>query len=244
MTNCKLGQMKNSILYLCGLCLLCVLCVACKDDESYADQKKKERKAIEAFLARDPLILIGPEGDTLLHTAKINPISQEQFEAQDSMTDVSKNEYVLFKQTGIYMQIVRKGPGEKLKHGESKRVICRYYEYSILGDSLFSTDRTSYWVSNPEILDVSNNSGTISASFNTSVNGGGAMSIIYGSTSNSTAVPTGWIVPMSYINIGRQTGEDGIALVRVLVPHSQGTATATNNVAPFFYEISYQEMRD
>lgn len=236
--------MKISIRILCLLSLLGVLCVSCKDDESYADQKKKERKAIEAFLERDPLILVGPEGDTLLHTAKINPISQEQFEAQDSMTDVSKNEYVLFKNTGVYMQIVRKGVGEKIKHGETKRVLCRYFEYSIMGDSLHSTDRTSYWVSNPEILDVSNNSGTISASFNTSVNGGGAMYVIYGSSANSTAVPAGWIVPMSYINLGRQKDDEGIALVRVLVPHSQGTATATNSVTPYFYEISYQEMRD
>ena len=71
------------------------------------------------------------------------------------------------------------------------------------------------------------------------------MTVIYGSTSNSTAVPTGWIVPMSYINLGRQKDwDEGIALVRVLVPHSQGTAAATNSVLPYFYEISYQEMRD
>ena len=229
--------------YLCALCILGVLCVSCKDDESYADQKKKERKAIAAFLERDPLILLDAEGDTLLHTGKINPISQEQFEAQDSMTDVSKNEYVLFKQTGIYMQIVRKGPGEKLKHGENKQIICRYYEYSIMGDSLHSTDRTSYWAPSPEILNVSNNSGTISASFDSDANG--AMNVIYGTTSKSTTVPTGWIVPMSYINLGRQKSDDeGIALVRVIVPHSQGTAAATSSVLPYFYEISYQEKRN
>ena len=70
------------------------------------------------------------------------------------------------------------------------------------------------------------------------------MTVIYGSTTNSTAVPKGWIVPLSYVNIGRQNDEEGIALVRLIVPHSEGTAAATSNVAPFFYEISYQQMRD
>ena len=230
---------------LCGLCILCVLCAACKDDETYADQKKKETKAINAFLKRDPLILLGADEDTLLNTPAITVISQEQFEAQDSMTDVSKNEYVLFKNTGVYMQIVRKGVGEKLKSGDSKRVICRYWEYNILGDSLQSSSKTPYWMTNPDIMDVSNNSGTISASFNIDNTQGGPMYLLYGvSNNNSKAVPTGWIVPLSYVNIGRQMGEEGIALVRMILPHSQGTPTATNNVTPFFYEISYQETRD
>lgn len=233
-------KMKKNILLLCALCLFCG---ACKDDESYADQKKKERKAIAAFLARDPLVLLDPNGDTILNIPKINPISQQKFEAQDSMTDVSKNEFVLFGQTGIYMQIVRKGVGEKLKHGDAKRIICRYREYSILGDSLCTTDRTDYWATSPEILDVSNNWGTITASFYGGSNPG-AMTVVYGSTTNSTAVPKGWIVPLSYVNIGRQNDEEGVALVRLIVPHSEGTAAATSNVAPFFYEISYQEMRD
>ena len=229
---------------LCALCILSVLTVACKDDETYAEQKEKERKAVSAFIERDPLVLMGPDDEILLNTRKMNIISQEQFEAQDSMTDVSQNQYVLFGNTGIYMQIVRKGGGHKLRHGETKRVICRYWEYNIMGDSLQTTNNTFYWATNPDILDVSNNSGTISASFNTSINGGGAMFLTYGvSNGNSTAVPTGWVVPLSYINLGRQTSE-GIALVRMIVPHSSGTADATNNVYPCFYEISYEEMRD
>ena len=238
-----LGKGRGRALF--GLCILCVLCATCKDDETYADQKKKETKAINAFLKRDPLILVGADDDTLLHTPAIKVISQEEFEARDSMTDASKNEYVLFKNSGIYMQIVRKGVGEKLKSGESKRVICRYWEYNILGDSLQSSSRIPYWMTNPDIMDVSNNSGTISASFNTDNTGGGPMYQLYGvSNNNSKAVPTGWIVPLSYVNIGRQMGEEGIALVRMILPHSQGTPTATNTVTPFFYEISYQETRD
>ncbi len=228
------------------LTLICVLLTggmvfqACDDDESYAEQKEKERKAINAFLARDPLVLIGSGGDTLLNTGKIKVISQTVFEAQDSTTNVDENEYVLFNNSGVYMQIVRKGPGEKLQDQESTRIICRYYEYNILGDSLQTTDMIAYYIANPEILDVSNNSGTITASFNVE-SYTGVMYMFYG----STVVPDGWIVPLTYVNIGRQKSEDeGIAKVRLIVPHSQGTAAATSNVYPCFYEITYQKMFD
>ncbi len=233
---------KSAIVYTLLLCMgLGMMLTACDDDETYAEQKEKERKAIAAFLKRDPLVLLNGEGDTLLSTAGIKVISETVFEAQDSTTNVDDNEYVLFGSTGIYMQIVRQGAGEKLQTGETTRIICRYWEYNILGDSLQTTDRTPYWSTNPEILDVSNNSGTITASFNTDINGGGAMYLTY----SSTVVPDGWIVPLHYVNIGRQTSADeGIAKVRLIVPHSSGTSNATSNVYPCFYEITYQRMRD
>ena len=50
---------------------------------------------------------------------------------------------------------------------------------------------------------------------------------------------------MSYVNLGRQvSAEEGIAKVRLIVPHSQGQTDATSNVYPCFYEITYQEMRE
>ncbi|MBR4757188.1 MAG: DUF4827 domain-containing protein [Bacteroidaceae bacterium] len=231
--------MRKLFTILSGIVLFGMLFVGCKDEESYADKKEKERKVISAFLSRNPLILTTSEGLVLLNTPKIKPISQTVFEAKDCTTDVDANEYVLFANTGIYMQIVRKGSGEKLKHGETKRVLCRYWEWNILGDSLQTSDRVTYYLPSPEILDVSNNSGTITASFNVSGETDGAMYMAYG----STTVPAGWIVPLSYVNLGRQN-EEGVALVRLIVPHSQGTADATSNVYPCFYEISYEAMRD
>ncbi|MBQ8968977.1 MAG: DUF4827 domain-containing protein [Bacteroidaceae bacterium] len=238
--------MKHILILILGTVLVSIGLTACHDDESYAEQKEKERKVVGAFLKRSPLLLLGHDDDTLLNIPGINVISQEQFEAQDSMTDVSKNEFVLFSNTGIYMQIVRKGPGERLKHGEQTRVMTRYWEYNILADSLQSTDLTPYWIATPGILDVSNQYGTISASFNTEINGGGAMYLLYGvPNNNSKSVPSGWVVPLSYINLGRQKADDeGIALVRLIVPHGQGTADATSNVYPCFYEISYQRLRE
>ncbi len=212
---------------------------SCNNDETYADQKKKERKAINGFLSRDVAIRAS-DGDTIVHVGRINVISEDQFYRQDSTTDVSKNEYVLFSGTGIYMQIVRQGAGEKLAHGESKRVITRYIEYNILADTLQSRSDVLYYSTTPDIINITNSYGTFTASFNIE-NGGGAFYRIY----NSTAVPQGWLVPFTYIRIGRQvTADDKIAKVRMIVPHSQGQANAQSGVYPCFYEITFQEMRN
>lgn len=232
----------KKILHLMTWLLVGVLALsACKDTETYAEQKEKERKAISAFMGREEILLRNHDGDTLLFMPKIKVITEEEFCEQDSMTNVDENEYVLFANTGIYMQIVRKGVGESLKEGETKRILCRYYEYNILGDSVQTADNVLYWATNPEILDVSNVGGSITASFDTSVNGGGAMYQAY----RSVKVPSAWIVPLYYVRLGRQvTPDGGIAKVRLIVPHTQGQDDATSNVYPCFYEITYQEMRD
>ena len=232
----------NKVLYVvCAWMAVGLMLTSCKDDETYAEQKEKERKAVANFLARNPLVLQNSQGDELLRTKKIKVISEQAFYAQDSTTNVEENEYVLFGGTGVYMQIVREGNGQRIQEGETKRLICRYFEYNILGDSLQTASNVVYWATTPDIMDVSNNSGSIVASFNTSVNGGGAMY----STYRSTVVPNGWIIPLQYVKVGRQTSADsGIAKVRRIVPHSQGQSDATSNVYPCFYELTYQEMRD
>ena len=60
----------------------------------------------------------------------------------------------------------------------------------------------------------------------------------------NATVPNGWLTPLSFVRIGRQTSDEGIAKVRLILPHSEGQSDATTNVYPCFYEISYQEMRD
>lgn len=233
--------MKKVLYFVCAWMAVGLMLTACKDDETYAEQKEKERKAVAHFLARNPLVLLNSQGDELLRTKQIKVISEQAFYAQDSTTNVEENEYVLFGNTGVYMQIVREGSGQRIQEGETKRLICRYFEYNILGDSLQTASNVVYWATTPDIMDVSNNSGSIVASFNTSVNGGGAMY----STYRSTVVPNGWIIPLQYVKVGRQTSSDsGIAKVRLIVPHSQGQSDATSNVYPCFYELTYQEMRD
>ncbi|MCR5433750.1 MAG: DUF4827 domain-containing protein [Bacteroidaceae bacterium] len=237
--------MKNYLYALFGM-MLCGWLISCHDDETYADKKEKERKAIQAFMKRD-VAIVDVDGDTVCYVGVINVISEEQFYAQDSLTNINENEYVLFDGSGIYMQIVRKGVGEKLKRGESKRLICRFIEYNILGDSLQLRSDVNYWHTNPDILDVTNNSGTITATFNTMVNEGGAMYMTYigNGTGNANTVPNGLLVPLAYVNIARQVASDeGIAKVRLIVPHSEGHPNSTAGVYPCFYEVLYQEMRD
>jgi hypothetical protein len=211
---------------------------ACSRDESYAEKKEKERDAIKSFLQRDVSIMF--EGDTVLHVGTINVIDEDQFLEQDSTTNVERNEYVLFGNTGVYMQIVRKGVGGKLESGDSKRVIARYLEYNIMGDSIQTRNNILYYSTTPDVIDITNNYGSFTASFNID-NGGGAMYRSY----NSTSVPPGWLVPFSYIHIGRQVNEnDEIAKVRLILPHSQGQKSASEYVYPCFYEITFQQMRD
>lgn len=232
--------MKNPLFLLTTLLFTGFLLTSCDDDETYAEQVEKERKVISSFLSRDVTIYT-TDGEEWIHVGKITTISESQFYAQDSTTNVDLNEYVVFDDTGIYMQIVRVGAGEKMVSGDTKRLICRYVEYNILGDSVQTSNSSAYWQTNPDILDVSLSYGTFTGSFNTSVNGGGAMYQYYG----STTVPTGWLVPLAFIRVGRQTSEDEeIAKVRLIVPHAQGHSEAMTSVYPCFYEITYQETRN
>ena len=85
---------------------------SCKDTETYADKKKKERAAINQYIANH----------------KVNVISEQQFLSQDTTTDTTKNQFVLFNSSGVYMQIVRPGSGEVLGRNASANVLLRYTE--------------------------------------------------------------------------------------------------------------------
>ena len=79
--------MKNLYCWLVAAFAMLSL-AACHDTETYADQKKKERAAIRAFIEK--------EG--------IKVISEQDFK-QDTITDVSKKEFVLFENTGVSLHL-------------------------------------------------------------------------------------------------------------------------------------------
>ncbi len=208
---------------------------SCDDDDTYAEMRSRERKQIASFLENGCEVWDGDSTVQLLKVRKINVISEEQFYANDSTTSVAKNEYVLFKSTGIYMQIVRKGTGSILAEGEGKPVVMRYYEFNIAGDSLQTTNQTIAYEPFPDKMDVRNTLGVISGSFTE-----GVMMSYYG----SAAVPSGWLLPLKFIKLGRQNSPDAeIALVRLIVPSTEGQLDASGNVYPCFYEISYMAGR-
>ena len=61
--------------------------VSCSDDQTYAERKDKERNAIDAFLKRD-VTVVGPSGDNICNVGVIKVITEQQFFAQDSTTNL------------------------------------------------------------------------------------------------------------------------------------------------------------
>ena len=139
-------------LLLLGCCLFTL--TSCEEEQTYAEQKKAEYRAINSFIQKGVTVLDEELGDTILHVDPINWISEEKFYAQDSTTDLSRNEYVRFNSTGIYMQIVRRGTGEKLNlEDDTVRMLCRYKEFNISGDSLQSRNDNAYFIGIPSAIE-------------------------------------------------------------------------------------------
>ena len=201
--------------------LAAVMVVSCNDTETYAEQRDRENSAISQFI-RDSAITV---------------INEDQFREQGYTTDLDDNQYVLMQSTGVYMQIVRDGCGEKIADGETATVLCRFTERNLLTDSIQLTNQIQAFSSIPEKMSVKNTSGTFTASFDTN------SSLMY--TFYTTAsVPTGWLVPFNYIKVGRQTSaDDEIAEVNLIVPSTQGHAYASSGVYPCFYTITYERGR-
>ena len=133
------------------------------------------------------------------------------------------------------MQIVRQGSGERIKDGESAQVVCRFHEYNISADSLQLSNRVPAYEQLPDIMTVSNTSGTFTASFTS-----GLMVNAY----QTSSVPGGWIIALPFIKLGRQVSEDSeVAKIRLIVPSTEGQKSASNGVYACFYEIIMQRGR-
>ncbi|MCI6619460.1 MAG: DUF4827 domain-containing protein [Prevotella sp.] len=195
--------------------------IACNDQQTYADLRKQENAIINQYLA----------------DSNVSVINETQFADQGYTTDVSKNEFVLFASNGVYMQIIRKGCGEPLKDGETATVLCRFNERNMKTDSLQLSNNVLFYSSYVDKMTVRNTSGTFTASF---ISGSSVMFLAYGSTS----VPTGWLVPFTYINLGRPAKVgDEIAKVRLIVPAARGQAYASQSVYPCLYDITFERGR-
>ena len=212
------------------------LLASCDDEETYADQKKHERTTINNFIQNGACLTEETTGDTILYVKPITVITEAQFAAQDSTTDLSKNEYVLLSKSGIYMQIIRKGTGSKLKSGETETVLVRYLEYNLAGDSVLTRNNSLYYIAIPDEMTCYNSYGNYTGSFIS-----GVMKNYY----SSTVVPNGWLYPLAYINlVFPVSAGDEIAKIRIIVPHSSGTSTASTSVYACFYEMTYQKGSD
>lgn len=196
--------------------------VACNDYETYGEKKEKERDAINQFIADSSIVVI----------------SEAQFRSQDSTTDISRNEFVYLDNSGVYMQIVRRGCGKALSDGESAVLLVRYYE-QCLQDTLVSYN--DYNPFSPDYMTVTRSGSTYSGTFTS-----GQWYNRYASSYNGTAtVPNGLLVPFPYIKVGRpRSATDEISRVRLIVPHSQGHALATSYVRAYYYELTFERLID
>ena len=213
------AEMKKFILIIIAAV---ALFSSCNDYETYGDKKEKERNAIAKFIADSAIVVI----------------SEDQFNQQNQTTDLSRNEFVKLDKTGVYMQIVRKGCGTPIQDGEIAKLVCRFMEYDIMSDTCYcrNDDPSMMYgeisaVSIPDMMNVTRTNSTYTAAFTS-----GVMNAYHGAS-----VPSGWIVPFSYVKVGRpQSKDEECAKVRLIVPHSQGHADASSNVKPFYYVITFE----
>lgn len=192
---------------------------SCNNGKTYAEMKEEERDAIKRFIE--------------LNDIKV--IDEDQFAAQDSTTNVSANEYVLFEETGVYMQVIERGNGEPLGEGRHE-ILVRYVEERIKSDGesdTISLNTLSSLYAHPDEFILTKEDKSYSATFTTL----GAMYNAH----TSAYVPSGWLLALNYLKVGREIS--GRSKIKLILPHSQGTSTATAEVFPCFYEITYQLSR-
>ena len=194
--------MKKLTLFFLSLLALSLGFQACDDSKTYAEMLEEEKDGINDFIKK--------EG--------IKVISQSEFYAQDSTTNVEENEYVQLA-SGVYMQIVDKGSenaADTVKNNDE--VLVRFMEYSIL-----DKDTTLSNLNAVETVDAFRYAVTPSSIAGTFLQG--YMMTYY----SSPTVPAGWLVPLTYVR--------DMAHVKLIVPSKMGHQTAMQYVYPYFYDI-------
>ena len=198
---------------------------ACNDSETYKDMRDRELDSISSFLRKE----------------NIKVISEDEFNRRwknnEKLTDTAKNnnEWVLFNSNGIYMQVIDQGCGDYIKKGTSVDVLVRFDEYNLSYAAEMSD----------KCLTLSNKVPAYSYSFvdpSASLMANTYNSSNYGSVSST--VPSGWLIPFTWIKIGRpKTDDERIAHIRLLVPHSYGTTSASGSVQACVYDMTLQKGR-
>lgn len=197
------------------------LFTACDNTKTYAEMLEDERNAVDAYIKKNG----------------INVISVEQFE-KDTVTDVSKNEYVGFS-NGVYMQIVKRY-GSKYSSLEAapefennNLILSRFVEVYIFDNdtTIASNVANKYEYLNlyPDGFRYTDNGYSQYGQFVSEP--GLAYYFGYGMASvyDSPIVPAGWLMSLNYLRDG--------AHVRLIVPSKSGHNTAQQQVYPYFYDI-------
>lgn len=194
--------MKKLTLFFFALIAMSLAFQACDNTKTYAEMLEDEKNDIKEFIRKE----------------NIKVISQSEFYAQDSVTDVDKNEYVLLA-SGVYMQIVDKGsdnPADTVKNNDL--ILVRFMERNLQTGEISASN-----LNDPSVVDEFKY--TVTSTSIAGIFTQGWMSYIYGSTS----VPAGWLVPLVYVR--------NMAHVKLIVPAKMGQKQAMEQVYPCFYDI-------
>lgn len=240
--------MKKLLLAMIAVAAL-ISFAACDHNETYADQRDRELDSINAFLRNENIKVI-KEAEF-----------EKRFEARKAGdktikltdTDPANNEYVLFESNGIYMQVIHDGCGEYIAKNDKKgkNVLCRFTEYCLANRAKICDEAITLTNDVPSLaiytdeMNVTNTSGTFSGYFvdtSKSLLAKTYNSSYYGTV--SATVPSGWLIPFTWIKVGRLVSEDDeLAHVRLLVPHTYGTTSASASVYACLYDIRFQAAR-
>lgn len=205
--------MKKLVFLFLSLLAVGSIFQACDDSKTYAEMLEEEKDAVNKFI-KD-------------HNIRI--ISQDEFEKNDTVTDLDRNEYVALSD-GVYMQIVDRGVEDKADTFATNNEICvRYVEQNVM-----TRDTTCWNVFLEEYADVSYFYATPavfryvaqgSYVYGTFLQMDYAWSVYY----QSTAVPAGWLLALPFVR--------NYAHVRLIVPSKVGHSAGQQDVIPFFYDI-------
>lgn len=215
----KILNMKKSIFTLAALLAVGSLFQGCDDTKTYAEMLAEEKDAINEFIQKQ----------------QIQIISQDQFE-QDTLTDLSRNEYVVFS-NGVYMQIVERGDaGEENKFVNNNVVLARFLEVDLLsGDTTIASTEKNPGGPNfelyPEGFRYIDNGTTVYGQILTESGLASWVSMGLNGyyTQYGEGIPAGWLLALKYLRSG--------AHVKLIVPSKMGHAMAQKEVYPYFYDI-------
>lgn len=194
---------------------------SCDNTKTYAEMLEEERDAVNDYIKKNG----------------IKVISVEDFE-QDTITDISLNEYVGFS-NGVYMQIVKRYNTEAYASFDdapafenNNLILSRFVEVDILSnDTTYASN-----VLNPiQVLNLypdgfryTDNGYSIYGVFVSEP----GLAYYYGYGMGGmydSSVPSGWLMALQYIRDG--------AHVKMIVPSKSGHNTAQQYVYPYFYDI-------
>lgn len=198
--------MKKLTLFFLSLLVFSLGFQACDDSKTYAEMLEEEKDGINDFIKEKDFKII----------------SQSEFNAQGSTTKSKEkgddvDEFVQLA-SGVYMQIVDRGSENEADTVKSNdEVLVRFMEYSIL-----DKDTTLSNLNAAETVDAFRYTVTSSSIAGTFLQG-------YMMAYYSTAVPAGWLVPLTYVR--------DRAHVRLIVPSKMGHQTAMQYVYPYYYDI-------